>query len=81
MLSPLIKMEKFQWRQTINVFKVKCITQAYNLYNNNSDFNCPIYTFSLAENISNYTPTQDSKREKSFNPFIFKGKNTESGGN
>ena len=41
-----------------------------NLYNNNSAFHSPIYTFSLAGNIIIYTPSQGTNKEKYFNHNI-----------
>ena len=72
--------EKFQRRQTVNVFKDKCNTEGYNLYNNNSTVVPPIQNFSLAGNIIVYKPNQGTNREKYFIHIIYKGKNAESRG-
>ena len=53
--------------------------KATNLYDNNSTFVSPIYTFSLAGNIIVYTPNQGTNEEKYFNHIIYQGKNADSG--
>ena len=56
--------EKIQRKQTVNDFKK---VKGYKLYNKNNTFASPIYTFSLAGNIIDYTPNQSTNRVKYFN--------------
>ena len=62
------------------VEKWKSIIQQ-KLYNiiNCSTFVSLIYTFSPAENINVYTPSQGTNRERYFNHINYKGKNSDSG--
>ena len=54
--------EKFQSKQTVNVFrKMNTIPKATNLYNPHSILVSPSYTFSLAGNINVYTAIQGTK--------------------
>ena len=65
----------FQSKQTVNVFrKINTVPKATKLFNNIGTFVCPIYTFSLAGNITVYTPIQGTNRKKYFNYIIYKGK-------
>ena len=60
--------EKFQLKQRVNVFKkINTVPKATKLYNPNSTFVSPIYTFSLAGNIIVYKPIQGTNKEKYFN--------------
>ena len=71
--------EKFEGRQTVNRFqRMNTRPRATNLYNPNSTFVSPIYTFSLAGNIIAYTPNQGTNREKYFNNLIYEGKAADS---
>ena len=53
--------------------------KATNLYNKNSTFVSPIFTFFLAENTIAYTPKQGTNREKYFIHIIYKAKYANSG--
>ena len=69
--------EKFQSKQTVNVFrKINTVPKAtkINNINNNKTSISPSYTFSLAGKIIVYTPIQGTKREKYFNLIIYRGK-------
>ena len=67
--------ERFQSKQTVNVFnKNITVPKAANIYNNDSTFISPIYTFSLAGKIIVYTPIQGTITEKYFIHIICKGK-------
>ena len=55
--------------------------KGYTLYDNNSTFVSPIYTFSLAGNITVYTPYKGTIGEKYFNHIIYKGKMPTPAGN
>ena len=73
--------EKFQSKQTVNVFrKYNTVPKATKLYNNHSTFSSPIYTFCLAGNIIVYTPTQGTNREKYSNHIVYEGKKADFGG-
>ena len=50
------------------------IPKATNLYNNFSTFVPPIYTFSLASNITVYTPIQGTNKEKYISHINYEGK-------
>ena len=71
-----ILSEKVSNKQTVNnvEFFLAQNRKGYNLYINNCTFVSPIYTFSLAGNISVYTPFQGTIREKYFNHIIYKAK-------
>ena len=63
-----------------SMFLIKgTIPEGYNLYNINSTFISPIYTFFCRETIV-HTPNQATNREKYFNHNIYKGKNADLGG-
>ena len=70
--------EKFQSKQTVNIFRkiytVPKATKINNNNNNNKTSISPSYTFSLAGKIIVYTPIQGTKREKYFNLIIYRGK-------
>ena len=67
--------EKFQSKQTVNVFKKNnTVPKATKLYIDSSTFVFLIYPFSLAGNINVYTPIQGTNREKYFNHIIYEGK-------
>ena len=53
---------------------MKVIPKPTKLYNPNSTFVSPIYTFTSAGNIIVYTPIQGTTREKYFNHIIYKEK-------
>ena len=52
--------------------------RATNLYNPNSTFVSPIYTFSLAANRYAYTPNQSKNKEKCFYHNIYEVKASDS---
>ena len=65
--------EKFQSKQTVNVFrKLNTVTKATKPHLNNSTFNSPIYTFPLAGIIIAQRPIQSTNREKYFDYIIYK---------
>ena len=67
--------EKFQSKQTVNVFKKSnTIPKATKLYINSSTFVSPIYTFFLAGNTIVYIAIQGANKEKYFIHIIYKGK-------
>ena len=66
--------EKFQSKQTVNVFKkINTVPKTTKLYNIKSTFGSPIYTFSMAGNIIIYKPIQGTNRRKYFNHITYKG--------
>ena len=67
MQSPLSKEKSFnQYKQFLMKKNSLNNTKGCNLYNNESTFVSPIYTFSLAGNIIIKTPIQGANREKYF---------------
>ena len=67
--------EKFQSKQTVNVFrKMITVPKATKLSITSSTFVSPIYTFSLAWKIVVYTAIQGANREKNFNHSIYQGR-------
>ena len=69
-----IMSEKFQSKQTVNVFKkINTVPKAAKLYIDNNTSVSSTYTFSLAGNIIVYTPNQSTNREQYFN-HIYKEK-------
>ena len=67
--------EKFQSKQTVNVFKkIDTVPKATNFYYNISTFVSPIFTFSLTGNIIVFTPIEGTNREKYFNHIIYIGR-------
>ena len=67
--------------QTVNKGKFEYKnTNAKILYNHNSTFVSPIYTFSLAGTIIVYMLIQGTNRDKYFIHIIYRGKNADSGG-
>ena len=80
-MSPLVMREKFESKQTLNVFKkINTVPKATKFYNSNSIFVSPIPIFSLGGNISVYTPIHGTNMKKYFIHVIFKEKNADSGG-
>ena len=73
--------KSFNEDKTVNGFnKWVQYQKATNLYNNNSTFISPIYTFSLAGNIIVYKTNQGTNKENYFIYNIYKWKNDDSGG-
>ena len=56
--------EKFHESKQLMTSKMSVRPKATNLYINISTFVSPIYTYSLAGNITVYTPVQGTNREK-----------------
>ena len=75
-----MKEKSFKKYKQSSDFIYSTIPKGYSLYNNNSTFIYPIYTFRWRENIIVYTPNQDTNREKYFNHIICTGKDADSGG-
>ena len=73
-----MRENNLQIKRTANDFK-GTISNGCNLFNNNSTFFSPIYTFASAGNIIVYRPNQGSIGEKYFIHIIYKGKDADSG--